>query len=204
MLFVTSSQVTEGMCVAEDVVDHGGRMLISRGQRIGPEHLKRLHKFGIQSLFIDQNRGEKPKPVGKSSLRKQCESVLNTICCRFTSGGSPPPPDPGEIRAAADALVTSLVKAGKSIVSLSGSAEDEQLTHHSINVAALAVALAIDLRLPRQMLMEIGSAMLLHDVGFMLLPHELYHRTEPPSRSEARQLKAHTVLGYDFVLKTGA
>ncbi len=203
MLFIPSSQVIEGMCVAEDVVDLYGRMLIARGQRIGPSHLQRLHKFGIQSLFIDQNHGQSPALPTKSNLRKQCESALSTISDKFAGGDTTSPPDPVGIRAAADALVTSLVKAGKAIVTLSGEAQDEQQSQHAVNVAALAVALGIDLRLPRQMLLDIGSAMLLHDVGTMLLPRELTQRTSPPGTIEIRRLKAHTVLGYAFALNTG-
>src|SRR3954463_3510705 len=124
MLFVPSSQITEGMCVAEDVVDQYGRMLIARGQRIGPSHLQRLHKFGIQSLFIDQHNGAKPLAPTKSNLRKQCESVLETFSPKFAGGElAPPPPDPGAVGAAADALVTSLVKAGKAIVTLTGGSD---------------------------------------------------------------------------------
>ncbi len=205
MLFVTSSQITEGMCVAEDVVDRQGRMLIARGQRIGASHLERLHKFGIQSLFIDQHRGARPAAQAKSVVRMQCESVLALVCPRFAGVDSPlPAPDPGAIRAAADALVTSLVKAGKAVVTLTNNAADEQQFQHAVNVAALAVALGIDLRLPREMLIEIGSAMLLHDVGLMLLPRELSERVSPPAPCEIRRLKVHTVLGYDYVLKTGA
>jgi len=135
MLFVPSSQLAEGMCVAEDVVDLTGRTLIARGQRIGPSHLKRLRKFGIQSLFIDQYHGEAPPAPAKSSLRQQCESVLSTAGVRSAGDTASPPPDPAAIRSAADALVTSLVKAGKAIVTLSGAATDEKASQHAINVA---------------------------------------------------------------------
>lgn len=194
------------MCVAEDVQDQFGRTLIARGQRIGTSHLQRLHKFGIQSLFIDPHHGERPPPPAKSSLRKQCENVLKALGPRFAGDAGPiHAPDPGAVRAAADAMVTSLVKAGKAVVTLTGhEEEDEQQSQHAVNVAALAVALGIDLRLPRQLLIEIGSAMLLHDVGLMLLPRELWRRATPPSHQEIRQIRAHTVLGYDYVLKTGA
>ncbi len=206
MLFVPSNQITEGMCVAEDVTDLHGRMLIAKGQRLGPSHLQRLHKFGIQSLFIDQNQGARPAAKGKSSLRSQCETVLGAVIKGFAGEAAPQEyPDPGAVRAAADALVTSLVKAGKAIVILSGrTAEDEYQSQHAVNVAALAVALGIDMRLPRLTLIEIGSAMLLHDVGLMLLPRGLSQRSAPPSTMDVRHLKAHTVLGYDYVLKAGA
>jgi hypothetical protein len=206
MLFVPSSQLTEGMCVAEDVCDHQGRILIARGQRIGHFHIARLRKFGIHSLFIDPHHGEKPAPPVKSSLRKQCEAVFSAACPKYAGASGPLLTlDAGAVRSAADSLVDSLLRARKSVVTLSTGPElDDRETQHAVNVAALAVALGIDFRLPNDTLREVGSAMLLHDVGLMLLPKELTERTVPPNPEEIQQLKKHTVLGYDYVLKTGA
>ena len=109
------------------------------------------------------------------------------------------------MRSAAESLVSSLLKARKSVVTLSNSGEaGDHQTQHAVNVAALAVALGIDFRLPNDALREIGSAMLLHDVGLMLLPADLTQRTSPPDSDQIQQLKKHTVLGYEYVLKTGA
>src|SRR5690349_10956627 len=88
MLFVPSSQLIEGMCVAEDVCDHHGRLLIARGQRIGHSHLTRLRKFGVLSLFIDPHNGEKPPPPTKSNLRKQCEAVVSAVCPKSPAEGA--------------------------------------------------------------------------------------------------------------------
>jgi hypothetical protein len=210
MQFVPASQLKEGMCVAEHVCDHYGRVLIARGQRIGAFHIERLPKFGIHSLFVDTTSASGVGPLPKSSLRLQCETVVIAASPRVgragdVEGAAAAGADATAVRAAADSLVQTLMKSRKSVVTLSGGAEiDDESMRHAVNVAAIAVALGIDFRLPPDVLQEIGSAMLLHDVGVALLPMSCTRRSGAPTREQVRQIKAHTVLGYDYVRKTGA
>jgi HD-GYP domain-containing protein (c-di-GMP phosphodiesterase class II) len=206
MLLVPSSQLTEGMCVAEKVCDHRGRVLIARGQRLGEYHLSRLRKFGINSLFIDPRAGAQPLPADKSDLRKACEAVFTAACPqRGKEGGFMPQLNPVTVRAAADSLVQSLLKTRRAVVRLSQcTGEQDYLAQHSVNVAVLAVALGIDLGLPHDTLRDIGSAMLLHDVGLTILPPDVTHRDTLPGPAEMRQLKGHTALGYGYLGRLNA
>ncbi len=192
------------MCVAEDVCDQSGRVLIARGQRLGPSHLARLTKFGIQALFIDPVRGEQPTAAPKSKLRLRCEEVFSAVRPRFPGEEGPrSAPDPGAVRAAADALVKLLIGTQNAVLTLSGGAEgDDKPARHAINVAALAVAVGIDLRLPGATVRDIGSSMLLHDVGLLMLAADIAQRALPPGPQEVKELMRHPVLGYEYVLKT--
>jgi len=204
MLFVQSSQIAEGMCVAEDVHDQSGRILIARGQRIGPSHLVRLQKFGIQSLFIDGGSGARPAEPPKTDLRKQCETVFRAVYAEAKSGGTTVRSRHSEsIAAASSELVRSLRLGDCRVVTLSGSSEERDLEpQHAVNSAALAVAIGIDQKLSSDALRELGSAMLLHDIGFALLPRTSTEGTAQPTPDQIQQFRAHTLLGYNYVLRT--
>jgi len=206
MLFVPASQLTEGMCVAEDVKDGRGRVLIARGQRITSDHIDRLEKFGIHSLFVQSSEDENPWKPPKSDLRKKCEAVLTAAGPRHAKeAAKPAEPTMQAVREAADSLVTSLMSARRTVLTLSGgSPTDDLLTQHSVNAAALAVAIAIDFRLSQDTLIDIGSAMLLHDVGLRLLPPEIFAYGSPPDEDAIRLIRTHPQVGYEYVLESGA
>lgn len=200
MLFVSSSQLTEGMCVAEDVRDHYGRVLIARGQRIRASHVAGLGKFGIHSLFIDPNNGETPAPPAKSNVRAQCEDAIAAVAPgAIQHGRQLSARERRAIRDAADSLVTSLVHSPKSVLALSHDADPAgRPVQHAVNTAALAVALGVDFRLPNETLRDIGAAMLLHDVGMALLPDVAVQSGHPPAAEEIDRLKAHSLIGYEY------
>jgi HD-GYP domain-containing protein (c-di-GMP phosphodiesterase class II) len=67
---------------------------------------------------------------------------------------------------------------------------------HSINVAIYAIRLAAGRAFPKQDLVWIGAAALLHDIGMYTVPSEIVHKTETITREEFEVIKRHTEAGY--------
>ncbi len=57
-------------------------------------------------------------------------------------------------------------------------AQEYSVSAHSVNVAVLGVRLAQGLKLPREQLIRIGLAGLLHELGVVKLPADVVHQTE--------------------------
>jgi len=71
---------------------------------------------------------------------------------------------------------------------------------HSVRVAILAMNFAKGLTTDRGLLIRIGTAALLHDVGKSLIPFEILHSTKALTAEERRQMNRHAELGAECLL----
>ena len=194
MQFVVSRNAREGMCVAEDIYDPHGRVLITRGQRLGTHHLVRLRKFHIRAIFIDPTQGEAVVKPTRADLREQCLGALAHAFQQLRQGqtGERVRLDTAAIMAAADALIGALKPGGKPLVTLHDAGiGDDRLLQHSVNVAVLGILLAHDMRVPPDTLRDLAVALLFHDVGMIFLRDELLHAAQTPTPAQADLIRQH-------------
>ncbi len=207
MQFVASRDAREGMCVAEDVCDPNGRILIARGQRLGMHHLVRMRKFRIRSIFIDPLNGETVVKPTRADLREQCQQVLGAACgqLRREFATKRVQLDAASIHAATDNLLNALMRAKKPLVTLCdvGSSSD-RLLQHSVNVAVLGIVLAVDLRLPRDLMHDLAVALLFHDVGMIFMPSAMLYAANAPTPAQMRTLEQHARLGFEHLVHSQA
>lgn len=207
MQFVPANQVREGMCVAQDICDPQGRILIARGQRIGTHHLVRMRKFGITNIFIDPSGGEAYVKPTRSELREECEKVLSEAFGNLTKefAAKRITLNAQAIKQATDRLVDALLQAKNPLVTLLDvSGSSDRLMQHSVNVTVLATVLGIDLRVPEAMLRELAVAMLFHDIGMIFLPDGLMQKSEPLTPEELTAAQQHPHTGFEHLVGSQA
>jgi HD-GYP domain-containing protein (c-di-GMP phosphodiesterase class II) len=207
MQFVVSRHAREGMCVAEDICDSHGRVLIARGQRLGNHHLIRLRKFHIRAIFIDPARGETVVKATRSELRNQCQQTLSDACdqIRQKPAAGQAQLNTASIMAAADNLIAALKKGKKALVTLSDvGIDDDRLLQHSVSVAVLGVLIGINIRIPSEALRDLAAALLFHDIGMISLPDELLNSAQPPTSAQVSLISEHAQMGYEHLVRTGA
>lgn len=71
---------------------------------------------------------------------------------------------------------------------------------HSVRVAVLALTFARSLTGDRELLIKIGTAALLHDVGKALIPFEILHQQRRLLPEEFREMSRHPQLGAELLL----
>lgn len=71
----------------------------------------------------------------------------------------------------------------------------EEVYHHSLNVAVLAMLLGRELGLPAEALQLLGLGGLFHDIGKLKIPHKVLMRADDPSKAEAEFLQRHCQYG---------
>jgi putative nucleotidyltransferase with HDIG domain len=71
----------------------------------------------------------------------------------------------------------------------------EELYLHSLNVATLAMMMARELHLPKELVATLGVGALLHDIGKHEVPDRILKKTEPLSPAERHFLEQHPVYG---------
>lgn len=77
--------------------------------------------------------------------------------------------------------------------------ERNYIVTHSAKTTVVAIAVGQALRQPTHKLIEIGSAALLHEIGMVRLPPQLYMSTRQLSDKERQAVTAHTVLGFKIL-----
>ncbi len=207
MQFVVSKDAREGMCVAEDICDPQGRVLIARGQRLGMHHIIRMRKFRILSIFIDPANGETLVKPTRSDLRDQCRQVLGQSFAQLQQefANKKVVLDAAAIKIATDSLLQALSRANKPLVTLCNvAASSDRLMQHSVNVAVLGIVLALDLRAPRDMLHDLAVAALFHDTGMIFLPDELQRSATPPTPEQCAEIECHSQMGFEHLVHSQA
>ncbi|MCQ2248834.1 MAG: HD-GYP domain-containing protein [Treponema sp.] len=77
------------------------------------------------------------------------------------------------------------------------------LISHSLRTAVIAIVIGLQLKMPYEDLIELGVACVLHEIGQIKLPPQLYMNNKPLNAAEKAQMANHTVLGYNIVKEAG-
>lgn len=70
------------------------------------------------------------------------------------------------------------------------------LVIHSVKTAIIGMAIGMALKLPNHRLIELGSSLLLHEIGMIRLPPKIYMTEKALSPEERKAITAHTLLGF--------
>ena len=99
-------------------------------------------------------------------------------------------------------LVDTVTSNPKGLVQIAGlRSYDEYTYHHSLSVSVLSVAIGQAMNLKQNELKRLGRSALLHDIGKMMVPHELITKPSALSASEFAHVKRHPVIGARFLKK---
>ena len=70
---------------------------------------------------------------------------------------------------------------------------------HTMRTTVLAIAIGFQLHLPLSKMIELGVTCILHEIGMLRLPPQLYMSTRKLSIREKAQISKHTLLGYSII-----
>ena len=70
---------------------------------------------------------------------------------------------------------------------------------HSMRSTVFAIAIGMQLHMSLSKLVELGSACILHEIGMLRLPPQLYLSTKQLSSAERDEISKHPVIGFEIV-----
>lgn len=73
------------------------------------------------------------------------------------------------------------------------------LVVHSIRSTILAITIGMELHIPQVKLIELGICCILHEIGMIRLPPQLYMTDKPLSAAERAQIKTHPLIGFNII-----
>ncbi|WP_294428803.1 HD domain-containing phosphohydrolase [uncultured Treponema sp.] len=77
------------------------------------------------------------------------------------------------------------------------------LTSHCLRSTIISIVIALQINMPSQKIIELGIAALIHEIGQIKLPPQLYLTDKPLSPQARNLLATHTVLGFNIVNELG-
>ena len=73
------------------------------------------------------------------------------------------------------------------------------VVEHSVKTTMLSLAIGNTVKLPHHKLVELGTASLLHEIGMIRLPPQLYMTDRKLTDQERKAITAHTLLGFKIL-----
>ncbi len=77
--------------------------------------------------------------------------------------------------------------------------ERNYIVVHSVKTTILGLAIGITLKLPQHRLIDLGTASLLHEIGMIRLPPQMYLSDRKLTPQEKKAITAHPVLGFKIL-----
>ena len=87
------------------------------------------------------------------------------------------------------------------ITSSDGTAKKNFIVTHSMRSTVLAIAVGLQLHMSLSKLVELGSACMLHEIGMLRLPPQLYLSTKQLSSAERDEILKHPIIGFEIAKK---
>ncbi len=111
-------------------------------------------------------------------------------------------PKADDVKAVVDNMVDMVLKDKQTMLGLSLiKSYDDYLFYHSVNVTILSLALGETLNLKGELLKEMGTAAMLHDIGKVSIDPKIVLKPDKLSDEEWEQMKKHPVTGYETLKK---
>lgn len=73
------------------------------------------------------------------------------------------------------------------------------LVGHALRTTVIAIAIALQLHMPLSKMIELGETCILHEIGMLRLPPQLYMTDRKLTPGERMQIHKHPLLGYQIV-----
>lgn len=77
------------------------------------------------------------------------------------------------------------------------------LVIHSMRTTVLALAIALQLHIPLSKMIDLGVTCILHEIGMLRIPPQLYMTSRKLNPNEKAQITKHTLFGYTIVKDLG-
>jgi len=159
-----------------------------RGNRIG------LTLSPVSMAAPTRNTVQLDRELG--AARRVRESVINAVEATFSSLEAGKPVDTAQLMPLVDDTVDSLTRNDQALMALMHIQRTSRLLQqHTFGVFSLTLGLAVEMGLSLEERRDLGIAALMHDVGWLQLPLNLFAKRHPFSDVDAHLVKEHVQLG---------
>lgn len=150
----------------------------------------------------------KSSPIGNSDtarmemVQRVYDEYMNYIESVFTHYATHKVIDQEEIEETVQELCIFIKDHRRYILRITPNPETSKknfLVIHSMRTTVLAIAIGLQLHLPLSKMIELGVTCIIHEIGMLRLPPQLYMSSKKLTPGEKAQISKHTLFGYSII-----
>jgi HD-GYP domain-containing protein (c-di-GMP phosphodiesterase class II) len=189
MRYIQIDRADVGMILDTSIFDNAGRVLLGKGTILTKEYINKLILRGHSGIYIEDE------------LAKDIE-LEETITQELRNRG---------VNALRRGDVDETMSVGRNIVDeilqhpqvsldmIDLRSYDDYTYRHSVNVAVISTVIGIHLGYSTQMLQELSTAAILHDIGKSKIPAKILNKPGKLTSEEYDEMKKHPEYAYDML-----
>ena len=205
---VPTRDLREGSIIATDVYDGNFGILIRKNSKVDKKKIDNLKKLKIISVYIlDEYSSDDVEDIISPELRLKAISSLKSMAYSFKSIGSTDKEDyVDKIQIIVNKIIDEILEKKRFLIEQIDIRNYENYNFsHSINVTIMAIVLGIELNYDRRNLERIGLAAILHDMGKVFVPKDIFFKDisldNELTEEEKKLLHYHCEAGYNYLTK---
>lgn len=196
-----------GMILAKDLYERTGILLMSKETCLTGDAITKLKNREIAEVDIKDpspSQREEQEALLTPQITAARERVVGITASIMSETDHFGEVDPNLLNGMVGELREQIDLSANVLLNLSHiKTHDNYLFSHVVNVCVVALVLGRELNLDPNELRELGISALLHDVGMVRIPPEVYDKEAPLSAAERVEIKRHPQYGYDLLVGTG-
>lgn len=197
-----TSTLIPGMVLAQDVLQSSGAYLLQKGTVLSGAAIRKLESWDIREVLVEEPEGEHKDELEAKLRPEMCRSHERTVNLmeRVLVKGSEDLLETDAVRGAVGEILTQVELSKDILLGLTHlQSYDNYLFSHSVNVCVLALIIGEGLGLTSSDLKVLGEAALLHDLGMLNVPVEIWGQQRALTEEEITQMRRHPNCGRDML-----
>lgn len=207
MRLISINTLQEGMVVGRTIWNEAGHPLLHKNVVVTNPIINRLQQLNIQYVYIDDSisNGIQIEETIKPEVRNQ---AVHKITQSFAAIKNVKQNQTSYVLDQQSKVIGSIVEGlldailnNEEVVTLLTDTYiyDEYIYTHSFQVTMYSLAIAKEMGYNYDDLRIIGIGAMLHDIGKLVIPHEILNKPGPLSDDEYEEMKKHTRYGFDIL-----
>lgn len=198
---INISNCKVGMIVGKAIFYNGTTILLEAGVRLTVSYINRLKNLGITEIYIEDDISKDIviDDVIDEKTRVEAIDLVKSAMDAYCLGNKI---NSTKIIKVVNKIVNEILSLDDILINLMDIKSCDNYTFlHSVNVCVLSIVAGVKLNLSHDELKELGIGALLHDIGKVMIPHEILQKNSALTEEEYEVIKKHTLFGYN-ILKT--
>lgn len=195
MRLVSIDMLTPDMKIARAVYNQGA-LILPAGRMNVSRYIPNLRNMGIEYVYVEDNKSEgiEIQDAIAERTRIHCKQTLQNAIRQFSITDKL---ETKELENCVDSVITEILRTPDVQVSLNDIASNDEYTYtHSVSTMVYALMIARKLNYNAQKLAVLGLGTLLHDIGKMLIDHDVMYKDGKLTDQEYEYVKMHSLYGY--------
>ena len=217
MRLVPIECVRDKSVAAKTIYDNNGNILVNKGVSLTSQVIRKLRELDIWSVYIEDKYSlSEIRDIIKPELRQKSITFIKEAFVNIEKMVMNSSKDKYEdsltkknnieyfksLKNVAEEIVENIYSNEHILLSLVDiKSFDNYMYQHSINVAVISVSLGIALRLKKEELIALAEGALLHDIGKIYIPKDIYQKHDKLTAEERKLYNSHPIKGYEYVKK---